>query len=83
MKASEVKVGEAYIAKVSGKLVPVKLLAISEVTKWAGRTLAGDSKYRQAPLYECINLVTRRILSFRSAAKFRHRVMQGTHVAEE
>lgn len=63
MKASEIRVGGVYIAKVSNKLTRVRVDAIRE-TGWSIRCVWA---------YDVTNLTTGRKTTFRSAAKFRCR----------
>lgn len=66
MKKNEIKKGGLYRARVSGNLVTVKVLAITEREKFAYQR--GGTSYR------VLNLTTGRETSFRSAAKFRQEV---------
>lgn len=61
MKASEIKVGGVYVAKVSGKLTKVRVDAIRVTQRLKG----------QYPAYDVTNLATGRKTTFRSAQKFR------------
>lgn len=65
MLASQIERGEIYMAKVSGKVVPVKVELIFE--KFC--SLSDKSLTR----YKVLNLITHRYLEFRSAAKFRRK----------
>jgi hypothetical protein len=58
MTVAQVKIGETYLAKVSGKLVKVRVLG--ERTTYHGRTG-----------YEAVNLSTNRTLHLKSAARLR------------
>jgi hypothetical protein len=62
MKASQIKVGGKYIAKVSGKLTTVRVDSIRETGDWKGRTQTR---------YDVTNLETGRRTTFRSASKLR------------
>jgi len=62
MKKSEIKVGGVYVAKVSNRLVKVRVDSICE-------KLRGNRYYDG---YGVTNLYTGRTAFFRSAAKFRH-----------
>ena len=42
MKKAEVQIGEVYVAKVSGKLVPVKILGESVYGGWTARNTVTD-----------------------------------------
>ena len=62
MRASQVKIGETYIARVSGNLVPIKVL--EEVQSF---TFSGKRKTN----FRCRNERTGREIVVKSAAKFR------------
>lgn len=62
MKIAEVTAGEKYIAKVSGSLTTVQVLAIRDA--WSG---SGKTKQ----VIDVINERTGRKLTFRSAARLR------------
>lgn len=66
MKKSEIRVGGIYVAKISGKLVQVRVDAIRDV--WTNAT------NRQGIAYDVTNLSTSRKTTFRAAAKFRGEV---------
>jgi hypothetical protein len=66
MKALEIKKGETYKARVSGRLVQVTVLEILSI----GNRVAGKHKLN----YKVKNLVTNRVLTFDSAARFSCRV---------
>ncbi len=68
MKKSEIKVGSTYTARVSGKIVPVSIDAIEE-DQTRGKS---NGTYLR---YSVTNLRTKRKLIFRSAAKFREKVV--------
>lgn len=78
MKAKEIKVGGRYVAKVSNKLVTVRVDAIREV---AGHVSAGSylgwtqRRVADKVVYDVTNLTTGRKTTFRSAAKFRREVV--------
>jgi hypothetical protein len=59
MRASEIQIGGRYLAKVSGRIVVVRVDQIRE---------GHDGRRR----YDVTNLTTGRTTSFRSAARFRH-----------
>lgn len=75
MKKQEIQVGGIYAAKISGRVVPVKVLAIREI---AGHVSAGSyhgwtaRKVNDVTVYDVENQVTGRKTTFRSAAKFRY-----------
>ena len=62
MKANQIEVGQIYMAKVSGKVVPVRVDDIYDQCSIAGRWTKN---------FDVTNLATGRKLTFRSAAKFR------------
>lgn len=66
MLKAQIKVGGIYIAKVSNKLVRVRVDRILNQTRW--KSIAATS-------YACTNLATGREVRFRSAAKFREEVV--------
>lgn len=65
MKQAEIKVGHQYQAKVSGKIVVVRVDAIRETTRFG----------KDVMVYDVTNLCTGRALTFKSAAKFRRGVL--------
>jgi hypothetical protein len=65
MKLGEIQPNGKYLAKVSGKLVTVRVDAIRDATDFKGRAVKR---------FDVTNLSTNRRTTFRSAAKFR-RVM--------
>ena len=67
MKKHEIKVGGCYQMKVSGKVVPVKVENIREVTDYKGRSKT---------IYECTNTTTGRTCRAISAQKFRSEARQ-------
>lgn len=75
MKASQIQVGGNYVARVSGRLVTVRVDGIREVAKYRRTNYSGQSETRLATVYDVTNLSTGRKLTFRSAAKFRSRVL--------
>jgi hypothetical protein len=62
LKKASIKVGSHYTAKVSGKIVTVRVDAIRDFTA---------TSFKPWTRYDCVNLATGRKLVFRSAAKFR------------
>lgn len=66
MKKAEIVVGGHYTAKVSGKLVTVRVDAIRD--EYRSRGLYDN---QLATFYDVTNLSTGRKTTFRSAAKFR------------
>jgi len=66
MKKSEIVVGGNYIAKVSGRLVTVRVDAIREASL-SDYSFRMNNGFR----YDVTNLLTDRKTTFRSAAKFR------------
>ncbi len=78
MKKAEISVGRLYQAKVSGKLVTVRVDAIREV---GGRrtdpTFTSPGRvYPSTTVYDVTDLSTGRKTTFRSAAKFRREAKQ-------
>jgi DNA-binding IscR family transcriptional regulator len=69
MKKDRIKVGGTYQARVSGRIVRVRVEAIRTVERPTGYSLRNAT--RTTTLYDVLNLVTKRRLTFRSAAKFR------------
>lgn len=69
MKKNEIRIGGHYLAKVSGKLITVRVDAIREVDHRYVR--GGTLQIR----YDVTNLSTGRKTTFRSAAKFRSAVI--------
>lgn len=63
MKKSQINVGGVYTAKVSGRIVNVRVDAIREVFP--------PNRPNGVNVYDITNLATGRRLTFRSAAKFR------------
>lgn len=71
MKKHEISVGGHYLAKVSGRVVTVRVDAVREVSKYRRNNYSGESVYGSAAVYDVTNLATGRRTTFRSAAKFR------------
>jgi len=67
MKIAEINIGQRYIAKVSGSLTTVRILAIREA--W---TASGNSRQ----VIDVVNERTGRRLTFRSAARLRRPVAE-------
>lgn len=65
MTRSEIQIGGHYLARVSGKLVTVR---VEDIREFMG-SVYGAAGQR---LYDVTNLTTGRKTTFRSAAKFRH-----------
>jgi len=76
MKASEIKKGGKYIAKVSGNLVTVGVDEIRETRRSGRYDYSGRPTYRDAVIYDVTNLKTGRKTTFKSAAKFRRAVVE-------
>ncbi len=66
MKKHKIKVGENYIAKISGKLTTVRVDAIRETNSYRAH-----QPHTPTTRYDVTNLVTGRRTTFRSALKFR------------
>ena len=45
-KSDNIEVGKTYVVKVSGSLVPVKLVAVSPYGGWVGRNLHSGREVR-------------------------------------
>ncbi len=71
MKASEIKKGGHYIAKVSGNLVTVRVDEIREMTAHRMNHFSGRLERSSQTVYNVTNLDTGRYATFKSAAKFR------------
>lgn len=69
MKKSEIKLGGLYKARVSDKIVTVRVEEIY--------TRDGHGYTRDGTSYRCTNLSTGRSVTFRSAAKFRGPAQMG------
>jgi hypothetical protein len=63
MKLTEIEIGGRYIAKVSGQLTTVRVLAIRETTSWRGD--------RMQKRIDVVNERTGRKTTFASAARLR------------
>lgn len=62
MKLKDVEIGGVYLAKVSGRVVPVRVTG--DFTRWDHRGVGRVG-------FDVVNLVTKRKLRFKSAAKLR------------
>jgi len=71
MKIAEINIGQRYIAKVSGTLTTVRVLAIREVP---GAWAASGTSVRGRQVIDVVNERTGRRLTFRSAARLRRQV---------
>lgn len=73
MLKSQIEVGGKYTAKISGRLVTVRVDEIREVeNKYKGvDQYSGRVKLGSATFYDVTNLTTKRTTTFKSAAKFR------------
>ena len=69
MRASEIEAGEVYLAKVSGRVVRVR---VDEV-RHDGSQMRGGKRGSDATRYDVTNLSTGRKTTFRTAGKFRSR----------
>lgn len=71
MKKEQIVVGGRYLAKVSGRLVTVRVDEIRETETRHYPTVYGTSRtIKSSTRYDVTNLVTGRHTTFRSAAKF-------------
>ena len=70
MKAKEIEQGKTYLARVSGKVVRVRVDAIREVNGIGSRSHCLEKRY------DVTNLKTGRRTVFRSAAKFLRSALQ-------
>lgn len=70
MKIADINIGQRYIAKVSGSLTTVRVLAIREA--WA----ASGNSVRGRQVIDVVNERTGRRLTFRSAARLRRPVAE-------
>ncbi len=75
MKKSEIRVGGHYTAKISNRIVTVRVDKISEVDGWRGAV--SGRRIKAETHYHVTNLSTGRKTTFRSAAKFRSEVKVG------
>ena len=69
MKAKQITIGGVYIARVSGRLVPVRVDNIRRVAQFVRGGLQ--------TVYDVTNLVTKRTTTFRSAQRFRRQETPG------
>lgn len=78
MRKEEIAVGGEYLAKVNDKVVRVRVDQILENGLRFGKRSSG-----QATRYHVTNLVTGRATTFRSAAKFRKKVVRSPAKEEQ
>ena len=71
MKAKEIKKGGVYLAKVSGKLVRVRVDEIREISRFKRSNYSGQAEYTDKTIWDVTNLTTGRKTTFKSAQKFR------------
>lgn len=71
MKQKDIEVGKVYTAKVSGKVVRVRVDHIGERSTYRRNSYSGGRTIGTASSYECTNLETGRKLTIRSAQRFR------------
>lgn len=71
MKKNEITVGSHYVAKVSNRLVTVRVDAIREVLGYVTGASYWTKRTPDKTVYDVTNLATGRKTTFRSAAKFR------------
>jgi hypothetical protein len=69
MKQAEIQVGSFYKAKVNDRLVTVKVLRTREVFR-----ISPKRSSSRAVVYDVENQSTKRVVTFRSAARFREKV---------
>jgi hypothetical protein len=81
MKQNEIKVGCEYMAKVSNKIVKVRVDSIEETERWK-RPAYGNMKLSKKTIYHVTNLSTGRKTTFKSAAKFRSKVKESPKKGE-
>lgn len=75
MKANEIVIGGTYIAKVSGKLVRVRVIELECIEQRTYVGLLGNKVvFRARQRFLCDNLDTGRRVTFKTAAKFRRAV---------
>ena len=72
MKASEIKIGGIYHAKVSGRIVPVR---VDEIHVTPAQVFDNMRGIKSKTAYDVTNQVTGRKTTFRSAKKFMALVM--------
>ena len=70
MKAKEIKRGGVYLAKVSGKLVRVRVDNIREISRFKRSNYSGQAEYTDKTIWDVTNLTTGRKTTFKSAQKF-------------
>lgn len=73
MKAEDIEVGSVYVAKISNKLVKVRVDGVGERVGYKGKDYLGRVKSCSRTVYHVTNLSTGRTATFKSAAKFRGR----------
>src|SRR5712664_2212456 len=70
MKAAQIEVGRDYTCKVSGRVVPVRVLEKVEREKSVGSANSlGGQRWRTTTSYRCRNLVTGREIVVRSCQR--------------
>jgi len=77
MTRSEIEIGGFYKARISGKIVTVKVTNIRTGTKYYRNNTSTT-----IPLYDVLNTATGRSTVFRSAAKFRGRALSPAEIEE-
>jgi hypothetical protein len=80
IRKADVKVGDIFTARVSDKVVKVRVDEIVDNKQVRGLGTLGQRRlYRKASTtYQCTNLSTGRSVTIKSAAKFRQRVIRPT-----
>jgi len=77
MKAEDIHENNLYTMKVSGNVVPVKIITIhtQEGRSYTG-TLGNKTRIRGRTTYRCLNLITNRECTAKSASKFRRQITE-------
>lgn len=71
MKKANVELDQVYLARVSGNLVPVRVLEAIDRMGSKRNPYSGTSTLTERTHWRCENLKTGRIIEIRSAAKLR------------
>jgi len=78
MKLNEVVEGKIYAAKISGRLVPVKIVRIAKKSIPSYDQFAGRITYRETTRMAGVNMITKREVTIKSAVKLRFEVSKGS-----